>query len=150
MTDRFNFVRTRFSSLIIYFLVACSFLLQGYSIVLAQNTSETHTISILTIGNSFARNACQYLEEISNSVDEYKIEITRANIGGCSLEQHANLIDSCEKNASYKPYQGKYTLKELLKMHSYDFVTIQQVSSQSFKPESYECIFSNSLRVYFP
>jgi hypothetical protein len=24
------------------------------------------------------------------------------------------------------------------------------VSSQSFKPESYECIFSNSLRVYFP
>jgi len=100
--------------------------------------SNPHNTRILTIGNSFARNACEYLEQITESVEGHSIEIIRANIGGCSLEKHAKLIDSCAQNPNFKPYQNKYTLKELLEMYDYDFVTIQQVSSLSFKPKSFQ------------
>ena len=37
-----------------------------------------------------------------------------------------------------KPYGDTYSLRDLLTLHTYDFVTIQQVSSQSFKAKSYE------------
>lgn len=98
----------------------------------------TKDIHILTIGNSFANNACKYLGEIVTSVPGRGIRITKANIGGCSLEKHASLIAACENDRSLKPYGDKYSLKEILARNTYDFVTIQQVSSQSFKAESYE------------
>jgi len=100
--------------------------------------SENDTLSILTIGNSFARNACEFLDEIVASAVGLNIKITRANIGGCSLEKHANLIDSCVRNPDYKPYPGGYSLQDLLLLDEYDVVTIQQVSSQSYKSESYQ------------
>lgn len=96
------------------------------------------SISILTIGNSFADNACTFLPQIAESVPGYNINITKANIGGCSLEKHANLIGKCQENPNLNPYFDKYCLEDLLTMQDYDFVTIQQVSSLSFKSESYE------------
>ncbi|MCA1760760.1 MAG: hypothetical protein LC658_13410, partial [Bacteroidales bacterium] len=92
---------------------------------------EGKHVKILTIGNSFADNAVTYLSRIAESVPGYKISITKANLGGCSLERHVKLIKDCENDASLKPYQGKYCLRELLQMDDYDFVTIQQVSSSS-------------------
>lgn len=94
------------------------------------------TVKILTIGNSFADNACQYLQQITESVEGCNIIIGKANIGGCFLEKHANLIKECEKDTSIKPYRGK-TLKDWLVMDDWDVVTIQQVSHLSFKAESY-------------
>lgn len=96
------------------------------------------SISVLTIGNSFADNACTYLSQIAESVPGYDINVTKANIGGCSLEKHAALIGKCQEDPSLKPYYEKYCLEDLLIIREYDFVTIQQVSSQSFKPDSYE------------
>lgn len=99
---------------------------------------QNKVIKILTVGNSFAENACYYLREITESVPGNKIIITKANIGGCSLEKHANLIKECEVNLSLKPYYNQFTLKDLLEKDQYDFVTIQQYSASSFKPESYQ------------
>ena len=106
----------------------------------AENISEertTKTIKVLTIGNSFAHNACQYLQQITESVEGCNIIIGRANIGGCYLEKHANLIKECEQDTSFKPYNGK-SLKEWLVMDNWDVVTIQQVSRLSFLAESYQ------------
>lgn len=115
-------------------------LLIGLQLIQTSDTcaQDINTIKILTIGNSFARNACEYLDELTESVDGMEIEIVRANIGGCSLEKHAHLIDSCKANPFFKPYQNQYSLKELLKLHQYDYVTIQQVSYLSFNPESFQ------------
>lgn len=101
------------------------------------NQELNKTVKILTVGNSFANNAITYLPQITASVPGCEILITPANLGGCSLERHANLIGECDNNSSLKPYQGKYCLKDLLLMDNYDFITIQQVSTASFKPDSY-------------
>jgi len=95
------------------------------------------SVKILTIGNSFADNACKYLKEITESVAGCDITITKANIGGCPLDKHADLIDQCAADPNLKPYYKKYTLLELLGMDAYDFVTIQQVSTKSFKKETF-------------
>lgn len=101
------------------------------------NTIEK-TVKVLTIGNSFAVNACTYLEQITESVDGCEIVIGKANIGGCYLEKHANLIKECEKDTSLKPYQDKYSLKDLLLSEEWDVVTIQQVSNLSFRIETFQ------------
>jgi hypothetical protein len=102
------------------------------------NAMETNTVKILTIGNSFADNACSMLRNITKSVPGCKIVIGQANIGGCYLKKHAKLIKDCEADSSLKPYYKKYSLKDRLKKYKWDVVTIQQVSYQSFKPESYQ------------
>lgn len=104
----------------------------------ARNRLEDRTVKILTVGNSFADNACTYLQQITESVPGLLIEVTKANLGGCSLERHASLIEKCNTDDGAKPYSNAYCLKDLLKKDTYDFVTIQQVSSLSFKPESFE------------
>lgn len=100
-------------------------------------SEEVQTIKVLTIGNSFADNACTYLSQIAASVPGCKVEFSKANIGGCYFEKHAKLIKDCEANPALKPYQKKYSLKELLQKDKWDIVTIQQVSHKSFRPESY-------------
>jgi len=124
-----------------YFLIGV-WVLADITILKAEDhvkySHEQKTIKILTIGNSFARNACQFLPEITGSVSGCEIIITTANIGGCSLEKHVNLIEKCAKNPDLKPYYEKYCLKELLAMDNYGFITIQQVSLLSFKPESFQ------------
>jgi hypothetical protein len=110
------------------------------------------TVKVLTIGNSFADNACCFLQPIVESVPGCKIQIMKANIGGCSLEKHAQLIKACDADPAFKPYQKKYSLKELLRKEKWDVVTLQQVSHFSFCPESYQpfadelfaCIKSNA------
>ena len=102
------------------------------------NTPGSRTIRILTIGNSFAENACMYLQAMTESVPGCEIIISKANIGGCSLEKHATLILACEEDSTLKPYNNTYTLKEIIDRDEYDYVTIQQVSHLSFKSESYQ------------
>lgn len=112
----------------------------------ATGKPEGKHVKILTIGNSFADNAATYLSQIAESVPGYKISVTKANLGGCSLERHVKLIKDCENDASLKPYQGKYCLRELLQMDDYDFVTIQQVSSSSFKANTFNPYASELIR----
>lgn len=98
---------------------------------------EVKTIKVLTIGNSFADNACTFLKQITESVPGCRLEFSKANLGGCSFERHAKLIKDCAADATLKPYQKSYTLKELLQKDQWDVVTIQQVSHESFLPKSY-------------
>jgi hypothetical protein len=106
-------------------------------------TVEAKKIKVLTIGNSFAESVFVYLPSIVKSVPSCELVIQRANIGGCSLEHHWKQVKKSEENDKYKPYYNKYTLKELLKRDKWDIVTMQQVSSKSFKLETYEPWFAN-------
>lgn len=112
--------------------------LNGFIAGTADQTPQSKNLKILTVGNSFADDAVSFLSEIAESVPGYSIQYTKANIGGCPFEKHVTLIRNCEEDPALKPYAGGYCLKDLLQADSYDFVTIQQVSAQSFIWESFE------------
>jgi len=95
-------------------------------------------LKVLTVGNSFADSVFRDLPKIADSTPGCKLKLDRANIGGCSLQRHWEEIGKTESDPAYKPYGGKYTLKEKLESDQWDIVTLQQVSSSSFKPETFE------------
>ncbi|MDV6030057.1 MAG: DUF4886 domain-containing protein [Phycisphaera sp. RhM] len=103
--------------------------------------ADVRTVRVLTIGNSFAQNACRYLEEIAESDGRCRIVIGTANIGGCTLQKHADLAAKSAMDPGEKPYRGengkRYSLQDYLAADQWDFVTLQQMSALSYKPETY-------------
>ncbi len=71
-----------------------------------------------------------------------------ANLGGSSLQRHANHLDSFLKNPASpngRPYRNaggagaeKASLVELLNSEPWDYVTLQQFSAHSYRPETFE------------
>lgn len=95
-------------------------------------------VKLLTIGNSFADSAFRYLPRVAESAG-CKIVMDRANIGGCRLSRHWKLVEDSERDPKVKPYsRGTANLREMLERQKWDFVTIQQASDQSWRPESYQ------------
>jgi hypothetical protein len=114
----------------------------------AHLSAERDSLKLLTIGNSFADNALQEFKPLSRAGGKDLVYL-RANIGGCSLERHAKHLFQAEEGdpagRAYKniidPTTGKrrdFTLPEALQLLPWDVVTIQQVSSSSFKRETFE------------
>lgn len=101
-------------------------------------------IKLLTIGNSFADNAAKYLEQIAAS-DGTEILVGKANIGGCPISKHWNLVEQCAALPWVKPYSFYLTgsenvpmsLADALAAEKWDFVTMQQVSDQSWRSETF-------------
>lgn len=108
---------------------------------------EPSTLSLLTIGNSFAGNATFFLRQICES-QGIRMAIHPANLGGCDLARHARHLRAYRHDPGgpgsrpYKdpasPDKGNYGLVDALKSADPDFVTLQQFSGDSFKPETYE------------
>ncbi len=101
---------------------------------------KTKTVSVLTIGNSFAENALTYLPGLAIDAGHRVVE-GRANLGGCSLERHWNHVAAFKKDPESKagsPYGGgKLSLDGMLKNRKWDFITMQQRSIQSHDPATY-------------
>ncbi len=98
---------------------------------------------ILAVGNSFSANATRFLKEIVESAGDCRLEFGHACIGGCPLEKHYKLAVKHERspgNPEGKPYWhgGKrMSLKAMLRMEKWDYVTIQQYSMFSFQIGTY-------------
>jgi hypothetical protein len=112
--------------------------------------ADSGRVRLLTIGNSFANNATQHLPGLARAGGK-ELEIFRANLGGHSLEQHVGYLTAYEADARDpvgRPYPdqfsatpqtaGKLSLREILELRDWDYITIQQVSRLSFIPESFE------------
>ena len=106
-------------------------------------TAPKRVVRVLTIGNSFAVNACKYLKEIAAD-GGVELVIGTANLGGCTLERHASLAKQSETDPANKPYnrifgsqRSKLSLQEYLVAEDWDYVTLQQMSALSFKPDTY-------------
>lgn len=130
--------------------------------VKAQSISSDSEIKVLTIGNSFADNSTQFLAELAAS-QGVNVKVGKANIGGSSMELHAGHLATFLKDPQDpdgSPYRDRsnpdkdpYSLIDALKSDDWNFVTIQQLSRESFKPESYEPYASqlvNAIRKYAP
>jgi hypothetical protein len=98
-------------------------------------------MKILSIGNSFSDDAQRYLREIAAN-DGLEIETLNLCIGGCSLKTHASHVKDGEC-AYFFHYNGDVERDELIslqdgvEMRKWDIVTIQQVSVESFKEDSF-------------
>lgn len=116
------------------FICVCvfSFILQ-YSY---GQTSRNKELRVFLIGNSFSQNATRYLPQLAKEIG-YKLTLGRAELGGCTLQRHWELVEAAEQNKpAGKAYNGK-SLKELLSNGKWDIVTIQQASILSGDTNTY-------------
>ena len=98
-------------------------------------------MKILSIGNSFSQDATRYLHNLSAS-GGVSVKTVNLYIGGCSLKTHYYNI--LENAAAYTfEFNGestglKVTVKDALMSDDWDIVTLQQVSTQSPRFETYQ------------
>jgi hypothetical protein len=99
---------------------------------------QDKAIRLLVIGNSFSGNATAYLPNLAKERHK-QLVIGKAEVGGCSLQQHWEYAEAAEANPDDpkgKPYNGK-SLRMLLLEGPWDVVTIQQYSYLSADLDSY-------------
>lgn len=105
---------------------------------------------LLTIGNSFTRNATEFLPKMVAAAGR-NLAIFRADVSGKSLAFHARhmaFAQSDPDDERGKPYKNKshtlriddrrVSLPQVLVARNWEFVTLQQASPLSHKPETYE------------
>ncbi len=124
-----------------------TFLLLALSLALTfQVHGDQKSVSVLTIGNSFAENALGYLPKLAESAGRPLI-VGRANLGGCTLERHWNHAAAFEADPESKegsPYgKGTRSLDQMLKSRKWDYITLQQVSFKSHDLSTYNPYFEN-------
>lgn len=131
----------------------------------AASADGSNAVKLLTIGNSFADNATAYLPEMARLAGR-PLVLFRANLGGHSLQQHAQYLEAFEADPSDpkgRPYKNKtdpktgekkdFSLPEVLAAADWNFVTIQQLSNLSYREDSYEPwagILVAAIRKYAP
>ena len=98
-------------------------------------------MKILSIGNSFSDDAQRYLREIA-AHDGVEIETLNLCIPGCALKTHAARVKDGQCGYFFH-YNGDVergdfiSLQDGVAMRKWDIVTIQQVSTHSFKEDSF-------------
>lgn len=98
-------------------------------------------MEVLSIGNSFSKDAQRYLHEIAKA-DGVELSAFNLYIGGCPLSRHYRNMLSEEKTYTLE-MNGTSTgfnvsLKEALLNRVWDVVTVQQVSTQSPDYDTYQ------------
>ena len=94
-------------------------------------------MKILFIGNSFSADLTRYMQDISDG----ELFIRNLYIGGCSLETHAaNLKSGADAYEYCENSQKLYmiSIPAAVMAEDWDVISVQQVSSYSGMPETYE------------
>jgi len=111
------------------------------------------SLRVFAIGNSFSVDAMQWLYGIAKDAGYDHVVLGNAYIGGCSLSTHRNNANS--GNAAYIYYKnitGTWTAAEnksllyCLKDEDWDLITLQQASTYSGQPSTYEPYLSELIR----
>lgn len=97
-------------------------------------------MKVLSIGNSFSRDGQRWLHAISVTSGEV-IDTFNLYIGSCSLKMHWNCIENnlCDydKEGNDSEFICKTTILDTLKSDKFDIITLQQVSGDSGRPQTY-------------
>jgi hypothetical protein len=97
------------------------------------------------IGNSFSVDCIQYVYEIATAAGVKNIKLGNLFISGCTLKMH--LENAVEDKAAYTYYtndSGKwvttksYKMSDAIKSEDWDFISFQQASGKSTKPDTYD------------
>ncbi|MBN2642248.1 MAG: DUF4886 domain-containing protein [Victivallales bacterium] len=94
-------------------------------------------VNVLTLANSFTDSLTRYFQDVVRSTGN-ELNFERANFGGCELRRHWSYIEAEMNNPDCRIYQGgRMKFCDILKSTEWDFVTIQQASHESWRPETY-------------
>ncbi|HWA96859.1 MAG TPA: sulfatase-like hydrolase/transferase [Pirellulales bacterium] len=104
----------------------------------AQDRQSGKTIRLLTVGNSFSRNATKYLDQIAEAGGNTLIHHACV-IGGSGPDQHLAKAAIHEKDPTDKAglYASGMSLKQELLAEKWDVITIQQASVRSHDVANY-------------
>ena len=137
-------------------LVTIILTLAGCGLASGNPAASDRVVRVLTVGNSFSRNASTYLKELAADAG-YDLVMGHADIGGCWLGKHWAAVEAAEANPddpAGKPYSVTVgnehvmrSLKEMLTDQKWNFVTIQQASLMSVDLSTYEP-YARKLRDY--
>lgn len=107
-------------------------------------TPTKKSLKVLAVGNSFSVDAMEYVYQIAKEVGYEEIVLGNLYIGGCSLQTHAANLRSKAKGYTYY-YNTDGTWKSRgsnlateIGAEEWDYISIQQVSGDSGRPETYE------------
>lgn len=158
-------MKYRISPFLPVLALACTVLSPVQNARCAADSPAASEVKLLTIGNSFADDSTAFLPGFAKAAGK-KLLMFNADLGGHSLQQHVGYLKAFDadpadpKGRAYinktDPQTGKkraFSLREALEAAPWDYVTIQQVSTQSFKPESFEPyagILVNYIHKYAP
>ncbi len=105
---------------------------------------EDDTLKILSIGNSFSINTLKYVHEIATAAGAKQVYLGNLYMDGCKLATHAE--NARNDAATYRYYTNtgsgwtyvdNHKMSDALKEQDWDFITMQQASSPSGRPETY-------------
>lgn len=102
----------------------------------ADRERSPKTVRLLTVGNSFSRNATRYLADLAKA-DGHRLIHVPAVIGGAAFSTHLERYALHEKDAAQGTYGKHGGLKEILKSEPWDFITMQQASIRSHNIATY-------------
>jgi hypothetical protein len=99
---------------------------------------KAKTVRLLTIGNSFSRNATRFLKDLAGAGGHTLVH-TSIVVGGGSLELHSERALVHERDPADKAalYANGRSLKQELTAEPWDYVTIQQASIKSHDLATY-------------
>lgn len=101
-------------------------------------TEDDPALRVIVVGNSFSRNATEFLPALAEEAG-HKLILQKAEISGGSLKEHWEAVQAFQannKNPEGRPYKGK-SLKEILQEGNWDMITFQQASTISADIETY-------------
>ncbi len=104
---------------------------------------ESKSLKVLAIGNSFSVDAMEYLWNICDSAGYDDVVLGNLYIGGCSLDTHWSNMQSGASAYEYYVNEFGYWTKTkksilyALEYEEWDIITIQQVSQDSGRPETF-------------
>lgn len=104
----------------------------------ASGFSEGRTVRLLTVGNSFSRNATNHLGGLAKAGGHTLVHRSIV-VGGASLELHATKAQAHEADPEDPKglYANGRSLEDELRADVWDFVTIQQASIRSHDLRTY-------------
>ncbi len=109
-------------------------------------------LKVLAIGNSYSVSVTRQLPQVAADLG-LPLDLLSANVGGCSLERQIKLMDDPSQVTNHAPWYTNWSyadggapdlpaktwnyLKDAIAADDWDVITIQQVSHQSWRPESF-------------
>ncbi len=113
--------------------------------ILTNQKWDGKTLKVLSVGNSFARNATKVLYQIAKNEGVEEIVLGNLHIGGCPISRHYQLSQSgAAEYAYYKNTTGTWEKTENVAMmtalldEDWDYITITSTPGQEGDPKFYE------------
>ncbi len=107
--------------------------------------NDDGVLKILAIGNSFSDDSMNHVYAIAQAAGVQEIYLGNLYYAGCTIEQHLSYAKNSEAKYEYRVNTNgnwvtttEYKLADAVKDENWDFISFQQGSAHSGRPQTYE------------